>query len=88
MEVVAATFRRTSKSRQVHSLSGARPFGRAPSALTERTWVAATRRFSARVISAGHAFVQNLHRGHYELGLDVGPKHRLSAALTELILAI
>ena len=30
MEVVAATFRRTSKSRQVHSLSGARPFGRAP----------------------------------------------------------
>jgi IS6 family transposase len=24
---------------------------------------------SARVISAGHAFVQNLHRGHYELGL-------------------
>jgi hypothetical protein len=23
---------------------------------------------SARVISAGHAFVQNLRRGHYELG--------------------
>jgi hypothetical protein len=30
MEVVAATFRRTSESRQVHSLSGARPVGRAP----------------------------------------------------------
>ncbi len=34
----------------------------------------------ARVISAAHAFIQNLHRGHYELGLDVDPKHRLSAA--------
>jgi hypothetical protein len=30
MEVVAATFWRTSESRQVHSLFGARPFGRAP----------------------------------------------------------
>ena len=30
MEVVVAIFRRTSESRQVHSLSGARPFGRAP----------------------------------------------------------
>jgi hypothetical protein len=28
---------------------------------------------SARVISAGHAFIQNLYRGHYELGLDVDP---------------
>jgi transposase-like protein len=25
---------------------------------------------SARVISTGHAFVQNLRRGHYELGVD------------------
>jgi transposase, IS6 family len=25
---------------------------------------------SARVISAGHAFIQNLRRGHYELGRD------------------
>ena len=30
MEVVAATFRRTSESRQVHSLPGARPVGWAP----------------------------------------------------------
>ena len=28
MEVTAATFRRTSESRQVHSSRGARPFGR------------------------------------------------------------
>ena len=39
---------------------------------------------SARVISAGHAFVQNLHRGHYELGLDVDPRHRLPAVFAEL----
>ena len=26
---------------------------------------------SAQAISAGHGFVQNLHRGHYELGADV-----------------
>ena len=29
---------------------------------------------SMRVISSGHAFVQNLRRGHYELGLDADPK--------------
>ncbi len=28
---------------------------------------------SARVISAGHAFIQNLRRGHYELALDPTP---------------
>ena len=41
-----------------------------------------------RVITSGHAFVQNIRRGHYELGLDVDPRHRLPAALTELALAI
>ena len=39
---------------------------------------------SARVISTGHAFVQNLRRGHYELGVDVDPRHRISAAFPEL----
>lgn len=39
---------------------------------------------SARVISTAHAFAQNLHRGHYELGLDIDPKHRLPTAFTEL----
>lgn len=43
---------------------------------------------SARVISAGHAFVQNLRRGHYELGLDIDRRHRLPAAFTELARAI
>jgi IS6 family transposase len=43
---------------------------------------------SARVISTGHAFVQNLRRGHYELGVDADPSHRLPAAFVELALAI
>jgi IS6 family transposase len=43
---------------------------------------------SARVISAGHAFIQNLRRSHYELGVDAEPKHRLPTAFAELVLAI
>jgi transposase-like protein len=43
---------------------------------------------SAQVISTGHAFVQNLRRGHYELGVNADPSHRLPAAFVELALAI
>ena len=43
---------------------------------------------SARVISAGHAFIQNLHRGHYELGTNVDSRHRIPEAFIELALAI
>jgi transposase-like protein len=42
---------------------------------------------SARVICAGHAFVQNLRRGHYELTAGIDPNHWLPAAFTELALA-
>ena len=28
---------------------------------------------SARIMAAGHAFIQNLRRGHYELATDVPP---------------
>jgi transposase-like protein len=43
---------------------------------------------SARVICTGHAFIQNLRRGHYELAIDLDPNHRIPAAFTELALAI
>jgi transposase-like protein len=43
---------------------------------------------SARVISAGHAFVQNLRRGHYELGPDIDRRHSLTAIFAELVRAI
>jgi len=43
---------------------------------------------TAQVIIGGHAFMQNLRRGHYELGLDTPPALRVAAAFTELALAI
>jgi transposase-like protein len=43
---------------------------------------------TAQVIIAGHAFVQNLRRGHYELAVDVAPALRVSEAFTELAQAI
>ena len=43
---------------------------------------------SAQTVSAGHALVQNIRRGHYELGIDTAPHTRLTAAFTELTLAI
>jgi hypothetical protein len=41
-----------------------------------------------RVIVAGHAFVQNLRRGFYDLGTDVPPAARLAEAFDELALVI
>lgn len=43
---------------------------------------------SARGITTGHAFVQNLRRGHYEIVTEVPEKHRLAAAFTALATAI
>ncbi len=43
---------------------------------------------SAQTISAGHAFTQNIRRGHYELAIDTDPHPRLAAAFTELTPAI
>jgi transposase-like protein len=43
---------------------------------------------TAQVIIAGHAFMQNLRRGHYELGLDAPPTTGVAAAFTELAQAI
>ncbi|HEY5362369.1 MAG TPA: hypothetical protein VIJ82_32570 [Streptosporangiaceae bacterium] len=38
--------------------------------------------------SCGHAFVQNLRRGHYELASDVLARHRGRAAFDQLATAI
>jgi transposase-like protein len=43
---------------------------------------------SGRVIIAGHAFVQNLRRGHYELAVDEPTNRRVAVAFDELVLAI
>jgi transposase-like protein len=44
---------------------------------------------TASVIIRGHAFIQNLRRGHYELGADARHRPlRVAAALDELIASI
>jgi transposase, IS6 family len=39
---------------------------------------------AARVIVRGHAFMQNLRRGHYELGVEAREHRRVAVAFTEL----
>jgi hypothetical protein len=39
---------------------------------------------TARVVMRGHALMQNLRRGHYELGIDARARRRVKAAFTEL----
>ena len=39
---------------------------------------------AARIIIAGHAFIQNIRRGHYELGVEARAHRRVEHAFTEL----
>ena len=41
-----------------------------------------------QVITAGHAFIQNICRGHYELGAEVTVNLRVLAAFDELVMVI
>jgi len=43
---------------------------------------------SARTVAHGHAFVQNLRRGHYELGLDLPAVDCVRAAFADLAACI
>jgi IS6 family transposase len=43
---------------------------------------------SVQTISAGHAFVQNIRRGHYELAIQTEGNLRLAAAFGELAQAV
>ncbi len=43
---------------------------------------------SARSLAAGHAFVQNLRRGHYELATDISARHRIRHAFDQLTMTI
>jgi len=43
---------------------------------------------SAARIAAGHAFVQNLRRGHYELAIQAPTQLRLATAFIELALGM
>lgn len=43
---------------------------------------------SVVVVTAGHALVQNIRRGHYELAVDSEQRHRVADAFDELMLAV
>jgi IS6 family transposase len=43
---------------------------------------------NAQVIIAGHAFMQNLRRGHYEIAVEVSAAKRVAKAFTELAMAV
>jgi len=43
---------------------------------------------SARILAAGHAFVQNLRRGHYDIATEVPEHHRLRKAFDDLVITI
>jgi IS6 family transposase len=43
---------------------------------------------SARVLAAGHAFVQNLRRGHYDIATEIAGRHSLRIAFDDLAHAI
>jgi transposase-like protein len=43
---------------------------------------------NAGIVIAGHAFVQDLRRGHYELAVEESVTRRVAAAFDELALAI
>jgi hypothetical protein len=39
---------------------------------------------TASAVIAGHAFMQNVRRGHYELGVEAEPRLRVAATFEEL----
>ncbi len=43
---------------------------------------------SARILATGHAFIQNIKRGHYDIATEAPVHHRLPAAIDEMALAI
>ncbi len=43
---------------------------------------------SARTLAVGHAFVQNLRRGHYDIATDASNRHRLRIAFDDLAITI
>jgi IS6 family transposase len=43
---------------------------------------------TASIVIKGHAFIQNIRRGHYELGTEATPQHRLAAAFDDLLATI
>ncbi|HKH56145.1 MAG TPA: hypothetical protein VKA58_11890 [Propionibacteriaceae bacterium] len=63
----------------------------APARLPELSpsgWISTNQRVHESGATPGHAFVQNLRRGHYELAAEEAITRRLPVAFDELALAI
>jgi transposase-like protein len=43
---------------------------------------------TASIVIRGHAFIQNLRRGHYDLGVDARPGLTIAAAFDELAFVV
>lgn len=43
---------------------------------------------SARILAAGHAFVQNLRCGHYDIATDLPDRQRLRSTFDDLAITI
>ena len=82
-ELLSAAWHRTEQYANNHVEAD---HGRLESGL--RTMPGLKQDHSARIIIAGHAFVQNLRRGHYELTVEVPVGRRLTVAFDHLTLAI
>jgi hypothetical protein len=67
---------------------GNQPYAYLGAGYTGTHWGALRTDSTAQVIIAGHAFVQNLRRGHYELAIGAPPATRVAAAFAELARAI
>ncbi len=46
------------------------------------------RHSSARTVAAGHAFVQNLRRGHHDIATEVSDQQRLRKAFDDLAITM
>lgn len=43
---------------------------------------------SARLLAAGHAFVQNLRCGHYDIATEIHDRHRLRITFDDLMITV
>ena len=43
---------------------------------------------SARILAVGHAFVQNLRRGHYDVATEARDRHQLRLAFDDLAITM
>jgi putative transposase len=84
--VSASTIRRVLKTLRIPPAPIEADHGRLKARLRPMRGV--KRHRSARILAAGHAFVQNLRRGHYDIATHVPSSHRLRTVFDELAVTV